>query len=174
MKSDIDITNKRFAILGLQGTGKSILVKHFLRSTSASIVYDVLREHQVDNFVNRVVMGTGQIRLFIMDEANRYCRSMKPLPASILDLNDFQRHENIAFGVIARRPTQLHTDLMELAHYLFIFRLVGVNDYKYLESIAEGLGDAARALEEFHFVLVNPDRSFQVHEPVEFKEVGKS
>jgi len=181
-----DLKNKRFAIFGLQGTGKSVLVKHFLRSTPNSIVYDVLREHtglhrylvsyrqyspvalaELNNFVNRVVIGSGKIRLFVLEEANRYCRPKpNPLPDSILYLNDFQRHLNIAFGVVARRPTQLHSDLVELAHYLFIFRLVGKNDFEFLEATAEGLGEAVRKLPDYHFIVVNPDRSFYQHEPV--------
>lgn len=183
----VDIANKRFVILGLQGTGKSYLVKYFLKTIPNSMVYDVLKEHEgfhrylvdyrqyspealeeINNFVNRIIIGSGVVRLFILEEANRYCRPKPtPLPEAISDLNDFQRHERIAFGSVARRPTQLHTDLMELAHYLFIFRLVGKNDNIYLESIAEGLGEAVKSLPEYHFVIVNPDRSYQVHEPIE-------
>lgn len=191
---EIDITDKRFCILGLQGTGKSVLSKHFLETTRNNIVYDVQREYygynryvvslkqvhrhdpddpairELDHFVYKIVIGTGQIRLFIFEEANRYCPNKKPLPGSILVLNDDQRHLKVAFGIIARRPTQLNTDLVELAHYLFIYRLPGKNDREYLESIAEGLGDTVRELKEFHFAVVNPDRSYFVHAPVPFDE----
>lgn len=183
---DIDLKAKRFCIFGLQGSGKSVLVKTILKSERASIVYDVLREHrgfnrylvdhrqrsdaaiiELNRFVNNIVSDSNQIRLFILEEANRYCPSKPtPLPDSILDLNDFQRHQGIAFGIVCRRPTQLHTDLVELAHYLFIYRLVGKNDYAYLEAIAEGLGDAARELADYHFVVVTPQRKFYEHEPV--------
>lgn len=186
MSAEFDLENKRFVIVGLQGTGKSVLVKHLLSQNKHHIVYDVLHEHQGFNryipthrqysdaaiaelnaFVNKVVLGSGRIRLFIMDEANRYCRPKpNPLPNAILDLNDFNRHERIAFGCVARRPTQLHSDLMELAHYLFIFRLVGKNDCEYLEELAQGLGDATKSLKDFHFVVVNPDRSYYVHAPI--------
>lgn len=182
----IDLEDKRFIICGLQGTGKSVLVKTILKSFKNSIVYDVLKEHsgsnrylvthrqrspqaiaELNNFVNQVVLGSKQIRLFIMEEANRYCPNHQPLPVSILDLNDFNRHDKIAFGCVCRRPTQLNTDLVELAHYLFIYRLVGKNDYAYLEAIAEGLGEAARALPDFHFLVVDQSRRFEVHKPVE-------
>jgi len=190
----VDITNKRFCILGLQGTGKSVLVKYFLKNTKACIVYDVQKEHygfnryivslkqvrkyepddpairELNRFIDRVVVGSGQIRLFIFEEANRYCPSKRPLPNSVLTLNDDQRHLKVGFGVIARRPTQLNTDLVELAHYLFIYRLPGKNDIEYLESIAEGLGETVRNLKDFHFVVVLPDRRYFVHEPVPFDE----
>ena len=187
-----DLSNKRFCIFGLQGSGKSVLTKHILGMEKAHIVYDVHSEHsgfnrylvtyrqvrkydpgdpailELNRFVDRIIFGTGRIRLLILEEANRYCPSKRPLPSSILTLNDDQRHDRVAFGIIARRPTQLNTDLVELAHYLFIFRLVGKNDREYLEAIAEGLGDAVRSLEDYHFVIVYPDRSFEVHAPVTY------
>ena len=190
----IDINNKRFCIFGLQGSGKSVLVKHILSNVRNSFVYDVLKEHsghnrylathrqvkrpvesdpaivELNKVVNRIVIGSGQIRLFILEEANRYCRNRYPLPSSILDLNDFQRHDKIAFGCVSRRPVQLNTDIVELAHYLFIYNLAGKNDIDYLESISEGLGETVRKLPPYHFVLVNQDRSYQVHAPVPFGE----
>lgn len=189
---EIDIANKGFAILGLKGTGKSVLVKSILRGNKDSMVYDVLHEHtgfnrylpkyrdgsdagiaELNYFVRQCIQP-GNIRLFILEEANRYCPPKpKPLPPAMLDLNDFNRHWHISFGVVARRPTQLNSDLIELAHYLFIYRLVGKNDYQYLESVAEGLGDAVRGLPDYHFVVCGPDRKFQVHAPVQYKETVK-
>jgi DNA helicase HerA-like ATPase len=189
-----DISSKRFAILGLQGSGKTVLARFFLKAIKNSIVYDVHHEYvgynrymadhrqvdrrnkadpgvlELDTFVKMVVTGSGQVRLFVLDEANRFCPSHYPLPASILTLNDDQRHDKIAFGTIARRPSQLHTDLIELAHYLFIFRLTGRNDYQFLEDTAEGLGDAVKKLEDFQFVIVDPGRRFKVHEPMPYKK----
>ena len=191
-----DITNKRFVILGLQGSGKTVLAKNFLKSVKDSIVYDIhheyvginryLAEHrqvhaykpndpalmELNNFVSQIVINSGQIRLFVLDEANRFCPNHRPLPSSILNLNDDQRHDRIAFGTIARRPAQLNTDLVELAHYLFIFRLPGKNDYIYLEELASGLGDAVQALQDYHFVIVNQNRRFTIHKPMPFIKGG--
>lgn len=189
----IDLENKRFCVFGLQGTGKSVLVKGILGETKDSFVYDVLREHkgfnrylvtyrqvlrhndrdpavmELNGVVNRVVIKSGQVRMFVLEEGNRYCAQKPyPLPSAILDLNDFQRHERIAFGVVARRPSQLNSDLVELAHYLFIFRLVGKNDREYLNMVAENLGDEVRSLPDFHFMVVYPDRSFKVHKPIPY------
>ncbi len=186
-----DITNKRFVILGLQGSGKTELAKKFLKAQKNSIVYDVQHEYygfnryivgnknpdrrmrskdlsvaELNVFIIQVVQESGQIRLLIIDEANRYCPNKYPLPASILTLNDDSRHLKLGFGVIARRAAQLHTDLVELAHYLFIFRLTGRNDYQFLEDTAVGLGDAVKDLDDFHFVIVDPSRRFKVHPPV--------
>lgn len=191
-----DINGKRFVIFGLQGSGKTVLARILLKTVKDSLVYDVHHEYpgftrylvqykqvqthkpddpaiwELNNLVNRIVIGSGKIRLFVMDEANRYCPNHYPLPSSILQLNDDQRHDRIGFGSIARRPAQLNTDLVELAHYLFIFRLTGRNDYKFLEDIAVGLGDGVKALEDHHFMIVDPGRRFTEHPPVECNVMG--
>lgn len=188
-----DITSKRFTILGLQGTGKTVLAKYYLHIVRNHLVYDVHHEYnglnrylvehkrvdprkkndpgiaELNAVVDRVVLQSGKVRLFVLDEANRYCPNKSPLPASILVLNDDNRHEKIAFGAIARRAAQLNTDLVELSHYLFIFRLTGRNDYVFLENKAIGLGDAVRELEDYHFVIVDPARRFKVHEPMPYR-----
>lgn len=194
MEKSVNLSNKRFCIFGLQGSGKSVLLKTLVRQEPSHMIYDVHHEHaglnryfvqhrqvdrrrkdapgiiELDNFVNRLVLESKQVRLFVLEEANRYCPNKYPLPASILVLNDDQRHDRIAFGSIARRPAQLNTDLVELAHYLFIFQLTGRNDYQFMEDTAMGLGDVVRDLLPYHFVVVPPRRSdYYVHKPVKYK-----
>ena len=188
-----DISNKRAAIFGLQGSGKSELGKCLTRTVRAHIVYDVHHEYKgfnrylVENkrpnlrdkndpaiaelnaLVDKVVLSSGQIRLFTLDEANRYCPNHYPLPSSILVLNDDNRHDRIGFIAIARRPAQLNTDLTELAHYLFIFSLTDRNDFAFLEDTAVGLGEAVKKLKQYHFVIVHPDRHFEIHPPISIK-----
>jgi DNA helicase HerA-like ATPase len=184
-----DLTNKRFVILGLQGSGKSQLAKHLLQHEQAHIVYDVMHEHsgfnryivkhrkhgkdgidELNLFVQKVVIESKRIRLFILDEANRYCPPKPaPLPDSILELNDWQRHWNISFGSIARRPTQLNSDLTELANYKFIFQLTGVKDLAYLDSIVKGLGDQVLTLPPFHFVIVYPNHQTEIQAPIKLQ-----
>src|SRR4030042_4065971 len=181
-----DLTNKRFVILGLQGSGKSQLAKYLLQHEQAHFVYDVLHEHtgfnryivkyrkhgkegieELNTFVSRVIIDSNRIRLFILDEANRYCPPKPaPLPDSILELNDWQRHWNISFGAIARRPTQLNSDLTELANYKFIFQLTGVKDLTYLDSIVSGLGEKVLTLPQYHFVIIHPNHDIEIHAPI--------
>jgi len=181
-----NLTDKRFVILGLQGTGKTYLAKYLLGQIPASIVYDVLHEYQgynryivkyrqygneaideINLFVSKIVIASKKVKLFILDEANRFCPPKPhPLPDSILELNDFQRHYGISLGAVCRRPTQLHTDLIELAHYLFIFQLKGKNDLLYLDSMSAGLGDKILALPQYHFVVVHPNHDYEVHPPI--------
>ena len=187
--------NKRAVILGLQGSGKSELSKEILRTESSHFVYDVQHEYQgfnryfvenkqvqrpgknddpaiaeLNRVTTTVVLNSGQVRLYVVDEANRYCPNKYPLPSSILTLNDDNRHDRIAFVTITRRAVQLNTDLVELAHYIFIFRLPGKNDRQYLEGLCEGLGDAVRELGDYQFMIVGPDRKYQVHEPIKIGE----
>lgn len=184
-----NLAEKRFAILGLQGTGKTYLAKYLLEQQPASIAYDVMHEYQgynryivkyrqqkqeaideLNRLVSQVVIASKKIKLFILDEANRFCPPKpKPLPDSILELNDFQRHYHISFGSICRRPTQLHTDLVELAHYLFIFQLKGKNDLLYLDALNAGLGDTVAALPEYHFVIVHPNHDYETHPAISLK-----
>lgn len=188
-----DISNKRAVIFGLQGSGKTELGKSLTRTIRSHFVYDVHHEYhgfnrylvtnkrpnlknkndaailELNTLVNQVVLSSGQVRLFTLDEANRYCPNHYPLPASILVLNDDNRHDRIGFISIARRPAQLNTDLTELAHYLFIFTLTGRNDYNFLEDTAIGLGDAVKKLKQYWFIIVHPDRHFEIHAPIKIE-----
>jgi len=188
-----DILNKRAVIFGLQGSGKTELAKHLNRGVRGQFIYDVHHEYngfnrylvenkrpdlrnkndsaiaELNSVVNQVVLNSGQVRLFTLDEANRYCPNHYPLPASILVLNDDNRHDRIGFISIARRPAQLNTDLTELAHYIFIFQLTGRNDYSFLEDTAIGLGEAVKKLKAYHFIIVHPDRHFEFHPPIPIK-----
>lgn len=178
----MDITGKRFVILGLQGSGKTELAKHLLSKAKYHLVYDVLHEYEgfnryvptdrnsrdeLSKMVNKLVIAELKPTLFIVDEANRYMLP-KPtaLPSGITELNDWSRHIGLSWGAICRRPTQLHTDIMELAHFLFIFVLKGKNDNQYLDTILPGLGDTVAGLPDYHFAVVSENRSVSIHSPI--------
>jgi hypothetical protein len=178
----IDIANKRFVILGLQGSGKTELAKYLLRQSANSFVYDALKEYEgfrryvptnrnsipeLEECVTKLVLKRLKPSLFILDEANRYLIP-KPhaLPRGIEELNDWSRHIGISWGCVARRPTQLHTDIMELSHYLFIFVLRGKNDCAYLDSILPSLGDMVSDLPVYSFAIVTENRSVTIHSPI--------
>ncbi len=182
----MDLRNKRFAILGLQGSGKTESAKWILKNFPSHLVYDVLREYdgfnryipkyrqyglqsleELNLAVNKLVIeNEKRPAIFIMDEANRYCPSKRPLPDAVLALNDWSRHLNISFGVIARRPVQLNTDLIELAHNIIIFNLKGKNDVEYFNSFVSGLGDQLPNLPKFHFIVVDEHRNYEIYAPV--------
>jgi hypothetical protein len=186
----VDLKDKRFVILGLQGSGKTVLAKDILSHHKDSFVYDTLNEYkgfnryvpkhrsytpealrELDRSIQKYVINRrDKVSLFIIDEANRYCPNRRLLPNIVGYLNDFNRHLHLSFGIIARRPAQLNTDLMELAHYLFIYRLVGKNDLDYLSGVVEGLDDIVRTLKPYHYVVVDENRNYVVAKPVKMRK----
>jgi DNA helicase HerA-like ATPase len=190
----IDLTGKSFAILGLKGTGKSTQADSILNLYGKSaLYYDTLWESpenapyvaytptdkysvaELEALIEKITpKKEGDIPVFravIIDEANRFCPPKpKPLPPKIANLNDIGRHYLMAVGYIARRPVQLNQDLIELCDYLFIYRLTGKNDLQYLNNTVTGLGDVVAALGKYEFVLVNPDKSYAVCNPIKTNE----
>ena len=178
----INLTNKGWVVFGTRGGGKSWLVKHILDSTPSHLVYDPLNEHagyrqyiptdrasttELSEMIAGMVIP-WKPALFVIDEANRYIQP-KPtrLPPGVADLNDFARHWGISTGFVARRPTQFHTDIVELAHYLFVFNLNGKNDYAYFEGLYRGFGDAVRALQPHQFAMLREGSELTVHHPID-------
>lgn len=184
----IELTRKTWALFGYKGSGKSTLAQYIAASYGAScLYYDTLHEvpgevkfHSYPP-VNRqsvaeleriveVVKSIKRYRMFIIDEANRFCKPKPvPLPQGIADMNDWCRHPqfNLSVGYIARRPVQLNTDLTEIADYLFVFQLGGKNDIQYLNDLRSGLGDAVMDLPLYHFAQVYPDRTWDIMSPIE-------
>ena len=179
----IDLENRRFVVFGLPGSGKSALINSILDSTRSHLVYDPLNDHpnrnrylpedrhsitELDRFIERGVLH-WKPRLFVIDEANLYARPKPtPLPRGIASLNDFSRHYSIGFGLASRRPTQFHSDITELAHYMFIFHLPGKNDYRFLEDTKRGLGDIVQGLGRWEFAVLDrtDGSSVSVHSPI--------
>lgn len=187
----IDLIGKSWCAFGLKGTGKSTLANKILNMYGEkAIYYDTLFEapetakfdiyrpkdrYNIEEFeaVLRAIIPQNineipKYRLVVIDETNRFAPS-KPaaIPRALADLNDQTRHYLMSAGYIARKPSQLNNDLTELSDYLFIFRLTGKNDIIYLNATVTGLGDAVASLGRYEFIVVNPDRSFYVSEPIE-------
>lgn len=194
---ELNLESKRLAIFGLPGEGKSNFL-HFLAQQyeSGAFIYDTMHEYPTnasfdvyrprDRYsvpelerVLKVIIKLKRYKLVAIDEANRFCPSKPaPLPQTVAEINDCCRHPeygNFTPVYIARRPTQLNQDLTELCHYLVLFHLKGKNDIDYLESFAQGLGQAVFTLPPFHFLLVDAKRDWQLCKPVpEMKPDTKS
>lgn len=94
--------------------------------------------------------------LLIVDEFNRFAPGGgKALHPALIDLNDQLRHDPYEIGVvyIARRPTQIHPDIVGLADNILCFHLTGKNDIQYLNDLKKGYGEAVESLQPFHSVL---------------------
>jgi DNA helicase HerA-like ATPase len=118
-------------------------------------------------FPTRRVGETWKPECFVIDEANRFIQAHpKPMPQAVADLVDYGRHWSVSFGVVARRPVQFNSTLVELSDHVFFFNLPGKNDHAYLESLHSGLGDTVRNLAPHHFVAFSHGTEITVHAPI--------
>jgi len=167
---------KRIAVLGLQGSGKTTLVKRLIRGSAHSVL-DPLHEYgsqynvgsyDVEQFF-RNVRNSGP-RIVVLEEASRYLGKKSPSKAGLTYMDE-HRHLDQHVVVVCRRPSQLHPDVIELANFLVVFNLPGANDKSLLEAMALGLGEVVRDLREYDFVVVDERRRIHLSPMAERCEV---
>lgn len=191
-----DIKGKAITILGLKGSGKTVFLKNLLNAIPKHLIVDPMLEYQgyrryipanrsyseaavaeIDMVADMLVVpkkgNKAKVDLFAVDEANRYFPSRHPLPPTIQDINDLQRHWGLTSAFIARRPTQINTDIIELSNYVIIYNLAGKNDIQYLNDLSNGLGDAVLQMERYHFMFVDERRQYECLDPVPMAEPKK-
>jgi hypothetical protein len=184
-----ELKGKAITVIGLKGSGKTVWVKYLLDSVKKHLIVDPMLEYQgfrryipknrsySDAAIDELEMVAGElvvpekgnrakVDLFAVDEANRYCAARHPLSPIIMDINDFQRHWDLTTVWVARRPTQLNTDLVELSNWIIVFNLAGKNDHQYLNDLSDGLGDAVLQLPKYHYMFVKENRQYEVMPPV--------
>lgn len=170
------LLRKATVIVGMKGSGKSVLAHNIAEQPQYKAViydtiaefpynhdkYDVYRPHdrysieEFKQFIAKYIKGKYKYNLLLVDEANRFVNGGgKRLDKDIMDLNDIQRHEPYRIGTvwIARRPTQLHADIIGLADNVVCFLLTGNNDVKYLNDLKRGLGDSVSQLPPYHGII---------------------
>ena len=181
---NLDLTGKRICVVGLQGSGKSYLTKYLLERYKRVFVIDPMDEYQIiDKDKNRVrvvlkeevipdivfdTIENTHLDMLIVDELSRFAPSRRSINSRLKNFADVCRHPPTptTFVGIARRPGQVFTDYVELAHYIFIFRLRGRNDSIWLANQAIDLPTTVHGLKQYEFVCLDPDRSFKVMPPV--------
>ena len=100
-------------------------------------------------------------KIIAIDESNRFFRgSHAALDPRMIDLNDSVRHYpyNIGLIFIARRPTQLHPDIVSLADNVICFQLSGKNDVQYLNDLYIGMGDEVQKLKKYQAILLHDNK----------------
>jgi len=122
----------------------------------------------ITNYILNPYFETGKqpYSLIVFDEASRYFQNKIPLPQSMGYINDMARHLNLDVITIARRFTQLNTDLVELSHNLYIFIQSGINDIKRLNELSMGLGDTVLNLPRYHYIEVDQWRKYNIKPPI--------
>ena len=149
----INLKNKKFAIFGIQGSGKTVLAKHLLKSFNKPIVYEIHPDFRdtkamiykpkdlllptLNEFCAKIkqLAIKGKCDLFIIDEADYFFRSNFDIPLNLLDLILNHRHYNLALCFISRRPQDIPTKVYESCYATFIFKLEGVNALDKLAQI---------------------------------------
>ena len=190
----VTFEGQQVVVAGHRGAGKSTWIQHVADVLGSGVVfYDMNREHEhfdryvpdhrrgdemdaeADGVIGRLVVDNDPARrpgAVVLEEANRYVPNRGNIPESVGELVDLGRHyetaitDGVSVFYVTRRPAQLDADVMELADYLVVYRVRGKNDVKRLNDEAPGLGDAARELDDYHYLLVRPDRSWVRMAPV--------
>lgn len=183
------LIGRHVAVFGLKNTGKSNLVQYLLSMPQyqGHLVYDLCQEHSA---LNRYVPShrrgseaeeeleevaartvTNQDRemrpdVFAVEEVSRFCSPQSQPPPAVYELVDLARHYRTGLLTVARRPAQVHADLVDLADTVIYFRLKGKNDRRALNRTIDGLGDVVRNLPDYHFARVTGDHRVYVHPPV--------
>ena len=106
--------------------------------------------------ISRVVKPqskSGKLKLFLVDEANRFFPSPGQLDYFAGEMVDFNRHWHLTVITVCRRPVQVNTTLIELSDYQIVFNLTGKNDLDYLDSLCSGFSDKVIDLPDYHYAL---------------------
>ena len=170
------LKGKQFVVMGLRGSGKTFFSNKLAQMTMTA-VFDVNNEYETtpnivrfrvsnsmdfitlqkeaDKAIRFVVNNNRVIKMLIIEEANRVFPNKMRLPFMARELVDLGRHYGITIGYITRRPTQLNTDIVELADYMVIFSLKGKNDIQYLEDLRQGLGKEVAHLKKFEYIVAD-------------------
>ena len=176
--------NRRFVVVGRPGEGKSFWIKNYLipqydyvlvvdplheyRQTNQCDVWQVENrsapqaevEKVIDDFLLKPYEMKKQGRnvklyeIVVFEEASRYAPSRTPLPPKMATLNDVARHMDLDLAFCARRFSQLHTDLTELASTTVIYNQTGVNDLQRCDELISGLSEEVKRLPKYHYIQV--------------------
>lgn len=188
----IDLKGQQWLTLGVKGAGKSYFTDSLMQRASGKVViFDPMDEYSDKRGIYRIVpsekrgeeaieqlretiefieTNQDEISYFVVDEISRFHQKGGILDDALGQLLDLNRHMDIGIGFIARRPTQVHTDIREMADYLFLFGLRGANDQKMLNEISSGLESSmTEMIEEYpahSFITVYPSRKYEIMEPI--------
>ena len=176
-------------IFGPKRSGKSNFLNWLLQRPEydGHLVYDVCREHnelnryvpeyrrgekataEFDGVLGRVVTCNDREKrpdVVAIEEINRFAGSGGSPPEELYELIDMNRHYGVGLIGVARRPASVHSDLVELADSLILFRLRGPNDHRKLNNIRDGLGEVVDDLGLYEFAVVDPLGELEVYSPV--------
>jgi hypothetical protein len=173
---------KILVILGRRGSGKSFLIKDFLRSAALRFaIYDPLGEyggfakaensHDILDFVEaeeNFIYTSDKDEDFetfcrIMYEANNYYILVDEIdlftqagnmPPSLRKIVRYGRHKNIGLIVISRRPAAMPREITSQADFILSFTQHEPNDLKYLgEFMTSANAESLKTLPKYGYKI---------------------
>ena len=183
-----DLHPRGTVLAGLRGSGKSNFARWLCQmEPDAVLVYDPLDQYpeydrirpkqrdfpkaaeELGRILNRMELWDAArhpYRLLVVDEAQRVAPGGgRPLHPTLGRLNAEHRHIPLGVVWIARRPRELHPEVVNLADHLCLWRLPGATDARFLDDTARGLADAVASLGPWEFVYVDQGRRYYRCEP---------
>lgn len=180
MKIDLNKEPQKITVCGYNGSGKTTLVRRLIEGFNGKVlVYDWHGEYKdmkgknISYYIpkfkdslekrrvefNEIIMTTfnnkKEFKLLVVDEANEYEPNKMQLTTASLDLYDNHRHYGQSIIWVCRRPTDLVSKLIEVAHLRIFFRLDGKNDLQYLDTLKKGLADIVSNLKPYEFCILD-------------------
>ena len=185
---EVDIKNKKFAILGIQGSGKTVLAK-FLSMKMPTVIYTphyyewrrqngvyIYYPYDYKNELDLFTVAFKQSKRFkmvIFDEFDMAFQNNAQLPHHMNDLIINHRHYGKTVGFITRRPQDIPAKIIEQCHYLFIYTIEGKNVIQHLNDIHKGMGDMAKKIpyKSYHFILKEIGQKPKLMEPIDTSDL---
>lgn len=181
----LDFKGKQVLVCGLKNSGKTNFSKWaLLELFPMHMAFDPMNEYkdkwgfnqyvpssrrgeearkELGLFLDEVVKPSRKsLDAVVIDECNRFHTKGGELKGPIGELVDVgSSHWDMATFFIARKPTQVHTDVRGLSDYWILFNLTDSNNIKMLnQDVADGLGDAVKDLDPngYECIVVPPER----------------
>ncbi|MHB8303970.1 MAG: helicase HerA domain-containing protein [Acidobacteriaceae bacterium] len=144
-----------FCILGMRGSGKTEITKHFLRQMDLSgypiLILDLNDEYNKREYENATVFRPKGIQDYIENYALQIDKFKQKndsgmivfedidilidnskIPFPIYDLVIRGRHDNLGCMFLFRRANNIHKQILYNSHHIFIPKITLPNDIRYL------------------------------------------
>lgn len=180
------IKKNHIFICGNKKRGKTNLVKYILTRKQDHLVFDPHNEYKRFNqlipetpagkqankelagFMEKIIKPQQhKIRDLVLDEVNMYSPKGGDIDGPVGEAVHWgSSHWNMNIYFLTRRPQDVHTSIRGLADYYFIFQTTGDRAKNILDNIISGLGEKARNLDKYEFLLITPGRDIYEMDPV--------
>jgi len=160
---NLNLTNKKIIIAGIQGTGKTYLVKYLSRFFNAVVYspyYDEWKDEDVvyikaKDFVSEFPSWCSKVKalalkkkvnLFIIDDADLLFKHHFDVSKEFRDLHIGHRHYGLAIAYVTRRIQDIPTKIYGSCEFLALFSIESPQAIDLLNRFHEGLGDRVKAI----------------------------